>query len=283
MARKKKIYDLIYEKTQREIQKEYNDALERAIRKNKEFLKRAQDVQSGRIKPPASYKTQRQIDAWKRGYLKRASAKQKIVEGISEEMRISGIRCRKKIKNAMVRMYGENSKATLAILDKSGKFNMTASTDAKIRALLEKRSTSFEKVAFKDMGETGRIRQKLRDELAAAIQNNESRDKMVKRIQGVVEMDENRAKRILQTETTRIEGEAQYDACKEFYEKNGGAKPRKRWICTFQNSRDTHVALHNSVVDFDEPFDNGLMFPGDPNGPASEVVNCRCRLEIIEG
>lgn len=26
----------------------------------------------------------------------------------------------------------------------------------------------------------------------------------------------------------------------------------------------------------DEKFSNGLMFPGDPNGGAAEVVNCRC-------
>lgn len=26
----------------------------------------------------------------------------------------------------------------------------------------------------------------------------------------------------------------------------------------------------------DKKFSNGLMFPGDPNGGAAEVVNCRC-------
>ena len=32
------------------------------------------------------------------------------------------------------------------------------------------------------------------------------------------------------------------------------------------------------MVDVEEKFSNGLMYPGDPNGMAKEVVNCRCAL-----
>lgn len=37
-----------------------------------------------------------------------------------------------------------------------------------------------------------------------------------------------------------------------------------------------HVALHGEVVEIDEPFSNGLMHPGDENGDAGQVINCRC-------
>jgi uncharacterized protein with gpF-like domain len=42
--------------------------------------------------------------------------------------------------------------------------------------------------------------------------------------------------------------------------------------------RASHALLHGEFVPIDEAFSNGLMYPGDPDGPAEEVVNCRCVL-----
>lgn len=36
--------------------------------------------------------------------------------------------------------------------------------------------------------------------------------------------------------------------------------------------------MDGEVKELDEAFSNGLMFPGDPDGPAEEVCNCRCAL-----
>jgi hypothetical protein len=43
--------------------------------------------------------------------------------------------------------------------------------------------------------------------------------------------------------------------------------------------RPTHVACgEQGPVQLGKPFSNGLLYPGDPAGPASEVINCRCWL-----
>lgn len=44
--------------------------------------------------------------------------------------------------------------------------------------------------------------------------------------------------------------------------------------------RESHAELEGETVRMDEPFSNGLMFPGDPAGPPEEVINCRCVLEV---
>ena len=38
-----------------------------------------------------------------------------------------------------------------------------------------------------------------------------------------------------------------------------------------------HIHLHGQVVEFDEPYSNGMMYPGDRSGDIGDWINCRCR------
>lgn len=50
----------------------------------------------------------------------------------------------------------------------------------------------------------------------------------------------------------------------------------KAWIAFMDEAtRPSHV-LADVDVPIDEPFTNGLMYPGDPDADAEEVINCRC-------
>ena len=58
---------------------------------------------------------------------------------------------------------------------------------------------------------------------------------------------------------------------------------QKQWI-TMEDERvrPTHVKCGSQgPVALDGKFSNGLRFPGDPQGPASETCNCRCWLEGV--
>lgn len=51
----------------------------------------------------------------------------------------------------------------------------------------------------------------------------------------------------------------------------------KQWDATLDgNTRDSHRRVDGEIRELDEKFSNGLMRPGDPDGGASEVINCRC-------
>ncbi len=56
----------------------------------------------------------------------------------------------------------------------------------------------------------------------------------------------------------------------------------KEWIATLDDRvRDSHAELHGEVVGPEETFGNGLLHPGDANGPAEEVINCRCTFAPV--
>lgn len=58
-----------------------------------------------------------------------------------------------------------------------------------------------------------------------------------------------------------------------------GIKLRKEWLATLDGrTRHTHAKLDGQTAALDEEFPNGCRYPGDPEGPAAEVYNCRCTL-----
>lgn len=51
----------------------------------------------------------------------------------------------------------------------------------------------------------------------------------------------------------------------------------REWVPTLDGkTRHSHAAMHGEKRKVGEPFSNGCMYPGDPNGPPEEVYNCRC-------
>jgi hypothetical protein len=56
----------------------------------------------------------------------------------------------------------------------------------------------------------------------------------------------------------------------------------KRWVATRDSrTRPTHIRADGQVRPLVEPFDVGgrsLQIPGDPSGPAREIINCRCTM-----
>jgi hypothetical protein len=110
-----------------------------------------------------------------------------------------------------------------------------------------------------------------------------SNDQIIKEIWTSPEAREqvrNRARMIVRTETVRA---ANYGVLlgAEKYE----YEVEKEWLSVNDNrTRASH--RHGSGVDGEKRdpegrFSNGLRFPGDPDGPASETISCRCRIVII--
>lgn len=87
----------------------------------------------------------------------------------------------------------------------------------------------------------------------------------------------NNAMRIARTEGHRIQCKATMDAC--YKAQDRGAEIVKQWNAALDaRTRDSHLKIDGEIKNLDEKFSNGLLYPGDPAGKASEVINCRCTL-----
>lgn len=102
------------------------------------------------------------------------------------------------------------------------------------------------------------------------------------RLQKVVGMNYNAAVRNARTALTSAENKGRirsYERAEEM-----GIKLQKQWLATLdKRTRDTHRMLDGETIPINETFWNQCEYPGDPDGPAEEVYNCRCTLvSVIE-
>lgn len=64
-----------------------------------------------------------------------------------------------------------------------------------------------------------------------------------------------------------------------------GLPLKREWLAAQdERTRETHQAANGQIVGQNEDFEVGgviLKYPGDPSGPANEVINCRCAVGYI--
>lgn len=95
-------------------------------------------------------------------------------------------------------------------------------------------------------------------------------------VRGLADMNRNAAVRKARTAINGAENAGRMDAMLA----RGGSK---RWVAVMdERTRVSHASINGEVVPVDQPFSNGLMYPGDPSGPPEEVYNCRCTMEWVD-
>jgi uncharacterized protein with gpF-like domain len=112
-------------------------------------------------------------------------------------------------------------------------------------------------------------------EVTRGIASNLSYHDIARNIDNVSKTTYYNAVRIARTEGHRIQQTSSRDAQQQA--KSKGADVVKQWDSTLDGkTRDSHRRVDGEIRELDEKFSNGLDFPGDPNGKAKEVINCRC-------
>ena len=121
------------------------------------------------------------------------------------------------------------------------------------------------------------LKTNVRMEISRGIAQSLSYQEIARNIKNTTNVDYNKTLRIAKTEGHRIQNESAYNV--QVRAKEKGANIVKQWDSTLDSrTRESHQKLDGEIVNVNEKFSNGLLYPGDSNGTASEVVNCRCAL-----
>lgn len=160
-------------------------------------------------------------------------------------------------------------------------------------AKLAEQETPFTKLSLDNLSNKEIIRRQLQVEIEKHIRAKEASSGLAERIRKVADMSLARAKTTAQTERTRaLNGTRIADAIRQYqtdYEKaaKGHRKrpemPMFQWINprTAKEPRHEHVAISGDVRSVGEEFLPSLRYPGDPQAPASQTINCHCYVRRV--
>ena len=115
-----------------------------------------------------------------------------------------------------------------------------------------------------------------------AVLQGQTAPQLAASIAGIAAMDQRAAMKAARTAMTSAHSLGKLKG----YERAAdmGIDVKKQWLAALDpRTRGSHRHLDGEVVELDAKFSNGLKYPGDPDGPAPEVYNCRCTLVPVIG
>jgi hypothetical protein len=114
-----------------------------------------------------------------------------------------------------------------------------------------------------------------------SIEEGLSVPKIADLVGGFFKTSKKRALRIARTETVGASNMGSFEGAKQT-----GLELDKYWIATRdKKTRPTHKKADGQIVKMNERFRVGrayLLYPGDKDGPAEEIINCRCAVGYKE-
>lgn len=157
------------------------------------------------------------------------------------------------------------AKETVEKLFDDGEYN-AEKTEAFIRSMCQRRAEM--------------VNQKTYDELVEALEADEDDDGLKATPEGVFEnAEENRSESAGWAFAGALIAWSALEACRQ--NEKPGQNVYKTWVCTSGNPRASHARMNGETVQYDEPFSNGAMWPGDiDNLDVEEVANCQCVLVV---
>ena len=218
-----------------------------------------------------------------REWLRRRAADREWVEGMVDSLEGSAMdahgRAMGMVEDRLPRVYAENADWAAFEVDRAARVDtaFTLTDEDTVRQLMGRGELLFEPPrpdAAKVKAWTDR---KLTSTITQGILRGESVPHVADRVAEVCGSGRAAAVRTARTACTGAENAGRVSSYQRA--RRLGIGLRQEWMATLDGrTRDSHRLLDGERTEVGERFSNGLRFPGDPQGTAAEVYNCRCTL-----
>ena len=263
----------------------YAGALNRALKNKAAVLRKIKAVDEGRIKPPRYYVDRDEVAKWREGFIRELLRQNQLIDGIMEELNAAGVEAAELIRSGMREIYEVNRDETVQQLTmRAGQAGISVSfampDRRQIDVLMQQEESPFSRLAYDNLGQNPVARRRLQNELAMATILGESQQKIIQRIRRITGQTVAQARRVAQTERTRVQSQARWQAGEEAAAK--GVRVIYRWAARMVRTRESHEDLDGKCILQGGVFRTitgaVLRYPGDPSAPAAEIINCHCVL-----
>ena len=223
--------------------------------------------------------TSEQLASWRRGRAADATWYAQMVDQLARQMAECDRQAAAIVNGASPAVYAENANYGAFQVERAADVDTSWTlVDADtVSGLVRDHPDLLPQVSPEPSKAEAWARRKVTSAITQSVLVGESVPAAARRLRSVVDMGERAATRAARTALTGAENAGRvssYDRARGM-----GIDVRARWMATLDSrTRDSHRQLDGEVAGDDGRFSNGLRYPGDPTGPASEVWNCRCTL-----
>lgn len=287
------------EKLEKRISREYSQAAREMHDKERAWLAK---FDAERRKRKKSLDTPEAVAAYKAWLENRAYDAQwyrGMVETLAQSASRANVKAAEAVNDTLPRIYAENANFAAYSIDKDISLDtMFIMVDEDtVRNLMqmgdmdvinrevvwdeiEQGMESVQSIRVAEIEEAKDIiwnRQKFNAAITQGILQGESIPNIVKRLDSIFGSNKKAAIRAARTATTSAENAGRVSSYKRA--ESIGIELKQEWLATLDmRTRTSHRKLDGEKVEVGKKFSNQCRFPGDPQGPAHEVWNCRCTL-----
>lgn len=299
----------VYAEAEREAEKMLREYLESFSKRNQKMI---EDLATGKIKPPAGETAASYYKKWLLNQVGRGRRYEAVREQLAQRIVHYDEVANAYINDATPGVYSLYRNYTAYVIGSaaaSKNISYTLYNEGAVRRLIIKKPQLMPNYpaarAIKNGYDLKYSSKMIRNEITKAILNGKSLKPTVdaiemgfitkgkplpafKQLSGEVAKNVRRrtyesAIRAARTANTSAMNGAKFDTMLDM--KSQGTDIKKQWLSARdQRVRDSHIDADGEIVDLEDTFSTGVMFPADPNGEPKEVYNCRCKmLNVING